>query len=84
MERRDDRHGQPREQRHDVVAGFTAENTEFMLEGNDFELAGVQEVGRTHVIFYFVIVDLKANRGWIVVGMTRVGHRHDTGLDLRA
>jgi hypothetical protein len=77
MKRRNGRHGQPRKQRHDVVAGFTTENAEFMLEGNDFELARIQEVGRVHVVFYSVIVDLKANGGWIVVGVTMVGHRHD-------
>src|SRR5437868_8399513 len=30
VKRRDDRHGQAREQRHDVTAGFTAENAKFM------------------------------------------------------
>ena len=32
VKRRDDRHGQAREQRHDVAAGFAAEDAEFMLE----------------------------------------------------
>ena len=48
VKRRDDRHGQPREQRHDVAAGFAAEDAEFMLERDDVELTCVQEVGRTH------------------------------------
>lgn len=60
-----------------MVAGFTPENAEFMLEGNDIELACIQDVGRMHVLFYPVVVDLKANDGWIVVGVAMVGHRHD-------
>ena len=52
MKRRDDRHVQPREQRHDMGAGFTTENAEFMLEGNGFELASIQDVGGMRVIFY--------------------------------
>ncbi len=60
-----------------MVAGFTTENAEFMLEGNDIELACIQDVGRMHVLFYFVVVDLKVNDGWIVVRVATVGHRHD-------
>ena len=37
-----------------------------------------------YIISYSVIVDLKANDGWILVGVTMVGHRHDTGLHVRA
>ena len=32
------------------------------------------------VVLYSAIVNLKANDGWIVVGVTMVGHRHDTGF----
>ena len=39
MERGDDRHRQPRQQRQDVAARLAAENAEFMLEGDDFELS---------------------------------------------
>ena len=83
VKRRDDRHGQPREQRHDVAAGLAAENAEFMLQADDVELTGIQEVGRTHIVFELVIVDLKPNDGWIVVGVTMIGHRHDRCLHLR-
>ena len=31
--------------RHDMVAGFTTEDAEFMLEGDDIELTCIQEVG---------------------------------------
>ena len=80
MQRRDDRHGQPRKQRHDVAACFAAENPEFMLEGNDVEPARVQEAGRTNVVLYPFILDLIADGGRIVVGVTMVGHRHDAGF----
>ena len=83
VKRRDDRHGQPREQRHDVAARFAAEDAEFVLERDDFELTCIQEVGRTHVVFYFVVVDLKANDGRIVVGLAVIGHRHDGCFQLR-
>ena len=63
VKRRDDRHGQPREQRQDVAAGFAAENAEFVLQGNDVELAGIQEVGRAHVVLDSLVVDLKPNDG---------------------
>ena len=45
VQRRDDRHGQARQQRHDVAAGLAAENAEFVLQGDDVEPAGVQELG---------------------------------------
>ena len=84
MQRGDDRHGQPRQQRHDVAARVAAENAEFMLEGDDVEPAGIQEVGRAHVIVDPVVVDLKADGGGIVVDVAMVGHRHDAGLHARA
>ena len=46
VQRRDDRHGQPRQQRQDVAAGLAAEDAELVLQRDDVELAGVQEVGR--------------------------------------
>jgi hypothetical protein len=64
--------------------GFTTENAEFMLEGNDVEVACIQKVGGMHVIFYSVIIDAKANDGWIVVGAAMIGHRHDCGRHVRA
>ena len=70
MQRRDDRHGQPRKQRHDVAAGFTAENTEFMLEGNGVEPARIQKAGRADIILYPFIPDLMADGGRIAVDVT--------------
>ncbi len=80
MQRRDDGHGQPREQRHDVVAGLAAENAEFMLQANDFELPGIEGVRGARVLLQFVVVDLEADRGRIIVSMTVIGHRHDGGF----
>ena len=51
MKGRDDRHGQPRQQRQDMRAGFAAEDAEFMLKGDDVEPAGIQEVGRPRIVF---------------------------------
>ena len=44
-----------------MIARVAAENAEFMLEGHDVELAGVQEVGRAHVVLDIVVLDLKTN-----------------------
>ena len=51
VQRRDDRHGQPRQQRHDVAAGLAAEYAELMLQRYDVVMAGIQEVGRRCVFF---------------------------------
>ena len=84
MERRHHRHGEARQQREDVGAGFAAENSEFVLQANGVEPAGVQEVGRAHVLFDIVVLDLQSDRRRIVVGLTVIGHRHDAGLQVRA
>lgn len=82
VQRGDDRHGQPREQRHDVAAGLTAEDAEFMLQ-RDVELAGIEGIGRPDVDFDPVVGDLEANGGRIIVGVAVVGHRHDAGVRRR-
>ncbi len=41
MERRDDRHGEARQQHEDVGAGFAAENSELVLQTNRVEPAGI-------------------------------------------
>ena len=67
-----------------MATGVTAENPKFMLKGNGVEPACVQEAGRANVILYLFIPDLMADGGRIVVGVTIVGHRHDTCLYARA
>jgi len=58
VKRRDDRHRHRGEQRQDVTAGFAAEDPKFMLQGNDFEPAGVQKGGCPRVFVQVLIVDL--------------------------
>ena len=84
MERRHHRHGETRQQREDVGAGFAAENSELVLQAHDVEPAGIQEVCRTHVLFDIVVLDLESDRRRIVIGLTVIGHRHDAGLRIRA
>ena len=67
-----------------MAASLAAENAEFMLKGNGVEPARVQEGGRANVILYPFIPDLMADGGGIVVGVTIVGHRHDTRFHARA
>jgi hypothetical protein len=67
-----------------VTASLATENTEFMLEGNDLELACIQNIGCTYLVFYSLIVDLKANGGWIIVDLAMIRHRNDTSVQGRA
>jgi hypothetical protein len=54
-----------------------------MLETDGVELRCIQETGRADVIIDTIVVDLKANGGWIIVGVAMVCHRHDAGLQVR-
>ena len=63
MQRRHDRHGQARQQHQDVLAGFAAENAELVLQRDDVEAAGVQEVRGTQIFFELVVLDLQATAG---------------------
>ena len=83
VQRRHHRHGEARQQHEDVGTGLAAENSEFVLQTNDVEPAGVQEVGRAHIVFDIVVLDLQGDRGGIVIGLTVVGHRHNAGLEVR-
>ena len=83
MQRRDDRHGQARQQRHDVLAGLAAENAEFVLQRHDLEPAAVQEIGRPNIVFDTSVVDLKADGGRIVIDLTMIGHGDDGGFEIR-
>src|SRR5438132_433038 len=60
MEGRDDRHRQPRQQRQDMAAGFTAKNAEFMLKANDFESGRIEEVGGARIFPDPFVMDLNA------------------------
>ena len=83
VQRRDDRHAEARKQLENVGAGFAAENSEFVLQTNDVEPAGVQEGRGAHIVFDGVILDLQGDRTGIVIGLTVVVHRDDAGLQVR-
>ena len=80
VQRRHHRHGEARQQRQDVGAGFAAENSEFVLQAHGVEPAGVQEICGAHVLFDIVVLDLQSDRRRIIVDLTMIGHRHDAGL----
>ena len=82
VERRHHRHGEARQQRQDVGAGFAAENSEFVLQADDVEPAAVQEIRGARVLFEFAVLDLQSDRRRIVIGLAMIGHRHDGGIDV--
>ncbi len=84
MQRRHHRHGEARQQRKDVGAGFATENSEFVLQAHGVEPAGVQKVCRARILFDIVVLDLQSDRRGIIIGLTVIGHRHDAGLQVRA
>src|SRR5258705_7587951 len=67
-----------------MSAGFATENSEFVLQTNGVETAGVQEVRGAHVVFDVAVLDLQRDRSGIVIGLTVIGHRHDAGLEIGA
>ena len=65
-----------------MTTGFTAKNTEFMLQANNLKPAVVQERRRANVILGAIVVDLKTDRGRIVIGLTVIGHRDNGGFQI--
>ena len=82
VQRRDDRHGQARQQFQDMGPGFAAENSEFVLQTDDVEPAGVEKRRGVDILLDAVILDLQRDRSRIVIGLVVVGHRHDAGLQV--
>ena len=82
MQRRDDRHGQARQQLQDMGPGVAAENSEFVLQTDDVEPAGVEKRGGADILLDAAILDLQRDRSRIVIGLIVVGHRHDAGLQV--
>ena len=66
-----------------MSAGFTAEDSEFMLQANDVEPAGVQEGRGTDIVFNGVILDLQGDGSGIVVGLSVVVHCDNADLQVR-
>ena len=82
MQRRDDRHAQPVEQRENVVAGFAAENAELVLERDNVVLAVVQNICRASVVLDRLVADFKPDLCRIIVRPAVVGHRDDAGFNV--
>jgi hypothetical protein len=63
-----------------VTAGLAAEDAEFVLQGNDVELTGVQSIGRAAVILDPLIAQLDAHGDGIIIGLAVVVHGDDNGV----
>ncbi len=82
MKGRDNRHIEPRQQLRDIAAGRPAENSIFMLKGNDFEAGFVQERSPIHIFVDVLVLDRQVDGLRIVIGTTGIRHRHDAGLQI--
>src|SRR3984893_208536 len=80
MERRHHRHGEARQQHKDVRTHFATENSEFVLQTNRVEAAGIQEICGACVRVNIVGLDLQSDRRRIIVNLTMVGHGNDACL----
>ena len=80
----DNRHFQPRQKLGDIPTSFPAEDSILMLEANDVEALLVQEFGGLNILADRFVVDLEENCRRILIGVTRVRHGDDPGLQLRA
>ena len=65
-----------------MAARFTAEYSEFMLEGNGIEACLIQEFGSPHIIIDGLVLDLKPHDRRIVIGAAMIRHGHDIGLEI--
>ncbi len=81
MKGRHDRHGEARQQHEDMGARFAAKNSEFVLQTNGVEAAGVQEICGARIRVNIVGLDLQSDRRGIIVNLTMIGHGNDAGLD---
>ena len=61
-------------------AGFATENSEFVLQTDRVEAAGVQEICCACVRVNIVGLDLKSDRRRIIVNLTMIGHGNDACL----
>ena len=66
-----------------MSAGLAAEDSEFMLQANDVEPAGVQEGRGADIVFNRVILDLQRDGSGIVVGLSVVVHCDNADLQIR-
>src|SRR6266542_3252477 len=84
MKRGHDRHFEARQQLDDISAGLTAENSVFVLEGNNVEFPIVEKLGCLAVVADRLVVNLETHSPGIVVGAARIRHGDDAGLEIRA
>ena len=71
VERGDDRRFQFAQQRQQVAAGRSAEDSELVLDRDDVHVAGVQEVGGAPVRTQILLLNLEANGFRILVASRR-------------
>jgi hypothetical protein len=83
MQGRHDRHGEPFQELDYVSAGLTTENPVLMLEGNDIEPRGVQEIRGFSIRIDRLLRDLETHSRWIVIGAAGIVHGSDAGLQPR-
>src|SRR5438552_6189237 len=67
-----------------MSAGLTTENAVFMLKAYDVETRFVEKLGGLNVFADRVVVDMESHRQRLVIGVTRIVHGDDAGLDIRA
>src|ERR1700678_598919 len=65
-----------------MVAGFTAEDAELVLEGDNIVPAVVQNIRRIAVVLDRLVANLEPDRGRIVVCAAVVGHRDNAALNV--
>ena len=63
-------------------SGITAENSEFVLQANDVEPAGIEKRSGADIFLDAVVLDLQCDGSGIVIALPVVGHGHDAGLQV--
>ncbi len=83
MQRRDNRHFKARQELDDVATGLTAEDSIFVLKGNNVESRAVKEFGRLDIIADRFVVNLETHSRRIVIGSVRIRHGDDASVEIR-
>ena len=84
VKRRDDRHGQARQQRRTWPPASPPKMPNSCWRETASNWPALRTCGSAHVVSYFFVVDFNADDGRILVGATVVSHRHDACLHIRA
>src|SRR5260370_9157319 len=83
MKRRDNGHLETRQEINDIAAGLPAENSVFVLKGDNVETCIVQKVGTLSIFVDHLFANLKAYRRRIIIATTGVRHGDDAGFQFR-